>query len=161
MSGGDQGHPVPRGGAPQDPDDAGGEQAAAHAAVAVHQGLAGAARDRSATEADLRNAFEKHGEVSRVNIPTDRETAQPRGFGFIEMPKANEAQAAMTALNGTELNGRQISVNEARPKGEGGAIPVTALFVQAVENALNIPGLELLEIPLNPSKLWQTVTLVK
>ncbi len=74
----------------------------------------------SATEADLRNAFEKHGEVSRVNIPTDRETAQPRGFGFIEMPKANEAQAAMTALNGTELNGRQISVNEARPKGEGG-----------------------------------------
>ncbi len=45
--------------------------------------------------------------------------------------------------------------------GEGGAIPVTALFVQAVENALNIPGLELLEIPLNPSKLWQTVALVK
>jgi RNA recognition motif-containing protein len=74
----------------------------------------------SATESDLRNAFEKHGEVSRVNIPTDRETNQSRGFGFIEMPKSNEAQAAMTALNGTELNGRQISVNEARPKGEGG-----------------------------------------
>ncbi len=74
----------------------------------------------SATESDLRTAFEKHGEVSRVNIPTDRETNQSRGFGFIEMPKSSEAQAAMTALNGTELNGRQISVNEARPKGEGG-----------------------------------------
>lgn len=72
----------------------------------------------SATENDLRQAFEKHGEVTRVNIPTDRETSQPRGFGFIEMPKNNEAQAAMTALNGTELKGREISVNEARPKTE-------------------------------------------
>lgn len=74
----------------------------------------------SATENDLRTAFEQHGEVSRVNIPTDRETSQPRGFGFIEMPKANEAQAAMTALNGTELKGREISVNEARPKNDSG-----------------------------------------
>lgn len=74
----------------------------------------------SATESDLRTAFEKHGEVSRVNIPTDRETNQSRGFGFIEMPKSSEAQAAMTALNGIELNGRQISVNEARPKGDSG-----------------------------------------
>lgn len=74
----------------------------------------------SATESELRSVFEKHGEVSRVNIPTDRETNQSRGFGFIEMPQANEAQAAMTALNGTELGGRQISVNEARPKGDTG-----------------------------------------
>ena len=72
----------------------------------------------SATETALRTAFEKHGEVSRVNIPTDRETSQPRGFGFIEMPKANEARAAMTALNGAELMGRALTVSEARPRGD-------------------------------------------
>ena len=72
----------------------------------------------SATESDLRNAFEKHGEVSRVNIPTDRETNQSRGFGFIEMPNAEEAQKAIEALNGKELGGRALTVNVARPREE-------------------------------------------
>ena len=72
----------------------------------------------STTEAELRAAFEKHGEVTRVNIVTDRDTNQSRGFGFIEMPKANEAQAAISGMNGVELSGRPLTVNEARPKTE-------------------------------------------
>lgn len=70
----------------------------------------------AASEADVRAAFEQFGEVSRVNIVTDRDTGQPRGFGFVEMPTAAEAQAAMTGLNGQELMGRTLTVNEARPK---------------------------------------------
>lgn len=74
----------------------------------------------SAMENDLRDAFEQFGEVARVNIPTDRESGRPRGFGFVEMPNDTEAQAAIAALNGTEIKGREVSVNEARPRTEGG-----------------------------------------
>lgn len=67
-------------------------------------------------ENELRAAFEKHGEVSRVNVVSDRDTGQPRGFAFVEMPVNAEAQAAIAALNGTEMNGRELNVNEARPR---------------------------------------------
>lgn len=72
------------------------------------------------TEDDLRQAFEAHGEVSSVAIIMDRETGRSRGFGFVEMPDANQGKAAMAALNLQELNGRAITVNEARPKTAGG-----------------------------------------
>ena len=72
-------------------------------------------------EEDLRAAFERFGEVSRVNILSDRDTGQPRGFGFIEMPNAQQGQAAIDGLNGTDLNGRALTVNEARPRTENRA----------------------------------------
>jgi len=77
----------------------------------------------SATEATLRSLFEKHGTVERVNIVTDRETGQPRGFGFVEMSNDAEALKAIAALNGWDLEGRRLNVNEARPKEDrpGGA----------------------------------------
>ncbi len=64
----------------------------------------------------LADLFRAHGEVSSVNIVTDRETGRSRGFGFVEMPDKKEAIAAMTALSDTEFNGRPLTVNEARPK---------------------------------------------
>jgi len=70
------------------------------------------------TETDLREAFAKHGEVNEVRMITDRDTGRSKGFGFIEMPNADEANAAMTALNGTMLHDREIKVNEARPREE-------------------------------------------
>ena len=70
----------------------------------------------STNEQSLRTAFEQHGTVDEVTIVTDRETGRPRGFGFVSMPNADEATAAMEAINGTELDGRTLSVNEARPK---------------------------------------------
>jgi RNA recognition motif-containing protein len=73
-----------------------------------------------ATEDDLRQAFEAHGEVSSVAIIKDKMTGRSRGFGFVEMPDKNQAQAAITALNLQEVRGRAITVNEARPKTEGG-----------------------------------------
>jgi RNA recognition motif-containing protein len=72
----------------------------------------------STSEADLRTLFEKHGEVSSANLITDRMSGQSKGFAFIEMPQKDQAQAAITALNGTEVNGRAITVNEARPKSD-------------------------------------------
>ncbi len=74
------------------------------------------------TQDELHTAFAQYGGVERVNIVTDRDTGQSRGFAFVEMHDAAEAQAAITHLNGTELNGRVLNVNEARPKpaGEGG-----------------------------------------
>ena len=72
------------------------------------------------TEEELREAFEAFGPVESVNIITDRYTGHPRGFGFVEMPNKPEAQAAITGLNGNELKGRTLSVNEARPRSEGG-----------------------------------------
>jgi len=69
-------------------------------------------------DTSLRAAFEAHGEVSSAQVITDRDTGRSRGFGFVEMPSQEEAQAAMTALNGTELDGRALNVNEARPRGE-------------------------------------------
>jgi RNA recognition motif-containing protein len=73
-----------------------------------------------ATEDDLRQAFEAHGEVSSVAIIKDRTTGKSRGFGFVEMPDNGQAQAAIKALNLFEIRGRAITANEARPKTEGG-----------------------------------------
>lgn len=72
------------------------------------------------TQDELQTAFSQYGGVERVNIVTDRDTGQPRGFAFVEMTEAAEAQAAITHLNGSELNGRVLNVNEARPKPTGG-----------------------------------------
>ncbi len=72
------------------------------------------------TQDDLHNAFATYGGVDRVNIVTDRETGQPRGFAFVEMSNPEEAQAAISYLNGAELHGRTLNVNEARPKPTGG-----------------------------------------
>jgi len=69
-------------------------------------------------DAELRAAFEAHGEVTSASVITDRETGRSRGFGFVEMPSADQARAAIQALNGTELGGRSLNVNEARPRGE-------------------------------------------
>jgi RNA recognition motif-containing protein len=71
-------------------------------------------------EGDLRQAFEAYGEVSRVNILTDRYSGKSRGFGFVEMPAKEEAQAAITGLNGQELDGQTLNVNEARPRTDRG-----------------------------------------
>ena len=68
------------------------------------------------TEADLREAFAKHGEVNDVRMITDRDTGRSKGFGFVEMPNAEEARAAMEALNETDMHERTIKVNEARPR---------------------------------------------
>lgn len=70
----------------------------------------------STTEAELRAAFEAHGAVDKVSIVTDRETGRARGFAFVEMTNASEADKAIAALNGTELGGRTLTINEAKPK---------------------------------------------
>jgi RNA recognition motif-containing protein len=72
------------------------------------------------TEEELKNAFAAHGAVSSVKIITDKFTGRSRGFGFVEMPEKTEAESAITSLNGKDLKGRKIVVNEARPKREGG-----------------------------------------
>jgi RNA recognition motif-containing protein len=72
------------------------------------------------TQEDLYAAFSAFGNVERVNIVTDRETGQPRGFAFVEMTERRDAESAITKLNGTDLNGRTMNVNEARPKPTGG-----------------------------------------
>jgi cold-inducible RNA-binding protein len=71
-----------------------------------------------ATEDSVKSLFEAHGAVDRVSIVTDRDSGQPRGFGFVEMPNDAEAERAIAALNGTDLGGRTLNVNEARPKAE-------------------------------------------
>ncbi|MGH9720156.1 MAG: RNA recognition motif domain-containing protein [Bryobacteraceae bacterium] len=76
------------------------------------------------TEAELEAAFAAFGKVERVSLVRDRDSGQPRGFAFVEMTNSAEAQAAMTALNGRDLNGRPLNVNEARPRAQragGGA----------------------------------------
>ena len=73
-----------------------------------------------ATEASIRSLFEAHGAVDRVSIVTDRDTGQAKGFGFVEMSNDAEGDRAIKALSGYELDGRNLTVNEARPKGEGG-----------------------------------------
>lgn len=67
-------------------------------------------------EAELRKAFENFGEVTQVNIIKDKFTGDPRGFGFVEMPVKEEAMAAITGMNGQNLGGRTLNVNEARPR---------------------------------------------
>jgi cold-inducible RNA-binding protein len=73
------------------------------------------------TEDDLRTMFAAFGQVSRVHIATDRETGRARGFAFVEMPNNDEATKAMTDLNGKEVGGRALRVNEATPRPERGA----------------------------------------
>ncbi len=70
----------------------------------------------STTEAELRTVFEAHGAVDKVSIVTDKETGRSRGFGFVEMSDAGAADKAISALNGTELGGRALTINEAKPK---------------------------------------------
>ena len=67
---------------------------------------------------ELRAVFEQYGEVSSARVVTDRETGRSRGYGFVEMPNAEQAQAAIEALNGKEIGGRKAVVNEARPREE-------------------------------------------
>ena len=71
-----------------------------------------------ATEDSLRSLFEAYGTVERVSIVTDRDTGQPRGFGFVEMSDDAAGDKAIAALNGREHGGRDLNVNEARPKGD-------------------------------------------
>ena len=73
------------------------------------------------TEADLKALFEPYGQVARVHIAIDRETRRSRGFGFVEMPNDAEAAQAMQALDGKDFGGRQLKVNEARPREASGA----------------------------------------
>ena len=70
----------------------------------------------TATEQDLRQLFEQYGAVDTTNIITDRETGRPRGFGFVEMSDSQAARAAIEGLQGKELEGRAITVNEAKPR---------------------------------------------
>jgi cold-inducible RNA-binding protein len=70
------------------------------------------------SEDELRQAFEAYGQVERVSILTDRETGRSRGFGFVEMSNSEEGEKAIAGLNGSQVGGRTINVNEARPKAE-------------------------------------------
>jgi cold-inducible RNA-binding protein len=78
--------------------------------------------DITATEEQLRELFAAHGNVESITIVRDRDTGEPRGMAFVEMTQATEAQAAISALNGTMVNGRAMNVNEARPKLDGDPI---------------------------------------
>jgi cold-inducible RNA-binding protein len=69
-------------------------------------------------EDELRQVFEAYGQVDRVSIMTDRDTGRSRGFGFVEMASSEDAEKAIAALNGSQVGGRTINVNEARPKTE-------------------------------------------
>jgi RNA recognition motif-containing protein len=72
----------------------------------------------STTETELRNLFETHGAVEKVTLVTDRDTGRSRGFGFVEMTNAGEAEKAIAALNGSDLGGRPLTINEAKPKSD-------------------------------------------
>ena len=72
------------------------------------------------TDSDLQQMFEAHGTVQSAQVIMDRDTGRSKGFGFVEMGSDQEAQAAIAALNGKEVDGRALTVNEARPKTEGG-----------------------------------------
>jgi RNA recognition motif-containing protein len=74
--------------------------------------------DITATEQQLRELFSAHGAVETVTIVKDRDTGEPRGIAFVEMAQATEAKGAIAALDGHELNGRAMRVNEARPKAQ-------------------------------------------
>jgi cold-inducible RNA-binding protein len=76
--------------------------------------------DFSATESTVRSLFEPYGQVDRVNLVTDRDTGRSRGFAFVEMSDAGQADQAIAALNGAQVDGRALTVNEARPKPAGG-----------------------------------------
>jgi RNA recognition motif-containing protein len=72
------------------------------------------------TDAQLQAEFEAYGAVSKVSIVADRDTGRPRGFGFVEMSDDTQAKAAIDALNGKQIGGRALTVNEARPRTGGG-----------------------------------------
>jgi RNA recognition motif-containing protein len=72
------------------------------------------------TDSDLQRLFEAHGTVQSAQVIMDRDTGRSKGFGFVEMSSEGEAQAAIAALNGAEVDGRSLTVNEARPKPDGG-----------------------------------------
>ena len=72
--------------------------------------------DFNTSEEELRQMFEAYGQVDRVSIMTDRDTGRSRGFGFVEMSTPEEAKKAISALNGTQLDGRSLTVNEAKPQ---------------------------------------------
>ena len=74
--------------------------------------------DFGATEESIRSMFEPYGAVERVSLITDRDTGRSRGFAFVEMPDASEAERAIAALNGKTIDGRALNVNEARPRAE-------------------------------------------
>ncbi|HXY52348.1 MAG TPA: RNA-binding protein [Terriglobales bacterium] len=73
------------------------------------------------TEDELRQLFSAYGQVDRVSIMTDRDTGRSRGFGFVEMANTEDGEKAIAALNGSQLGGRTLNVNEARPKPERSA----------------------------------------
>ncbi len=72
------------------------------------------------SEQEIRSLFEVHGTVDRVNVVTDRDTGQARGFAFVEMSNTSEADQAIASLNGADVDGRNLNVNEARPKTSSG-----------------------------------------
>ena len=74
----------------------------------------------SVSDSDLQQMFEAHGTVTSAQVIMDRDTGRSKGFGFVEMSSDAEAQAAVDAMNGKDINGRPLTVNEARPKPEGG-----------------------------------------
>jgi cold-inducible RNA-binding protein len=74
----------------------------------------------SATESSIRSLFEPYGAVERVSVVTDRDTGRSRGFAFVEMTDAAEADRAIAGLNGMDVDGRTLKINEARPKPQGG-----------------------------------------
>ena len=76
--------------------------------------------DFNTSEEELRKVFEAYGQVDRVTILTDRDTGRSRGFGFVEMANAEEGDKAIAGVNGAQIGGRTLNVNEARPKAERG-----------------------------------------
>jgi len=70
----------------------------------------------NATDQDLRQLFEQYGVVDKINVITDRDTGRSKGFGFVEMPDSTASKAAIQGLNGKELEGRALTVNEAKPR---------------------------------------------
>ncbi len=80
------------------------------------------------TDASLQALFQAHGQVQSARVVMDRDSGRSKGFGFVEMDNSAEATAAINALNGTDLDGRSINVNEARPKPEGGGRPSSGGF---------------------------------
>ncbi len=77
--------------------------------------------DFNTSEEELRELFGTYGQVDRVSIMTDRDTGRSRGFGFVEMSSSEDGEKAIAALNGSQLGGRKLNVNEARPKTERGS----------------------------------------
>ena len=95
----------------------------------------------SATESQLNDLFATHGTVESARIITDKFTGQSRGFGFVEMSSSEEAQAAISAVNGTQMDGRTLTVNEAKPQeprsGGGRLVEVVVVAAVAVVTAVD------------------------